>query len=68
MARPPMSLSWSLVEIIVSERGARRASTAGGRVTTVCVEGGAKKPCVTIAIKTAPEATFVWNQQHKDLC
>ena len=68
LARSPMSLRWSLVEIMVSEGGARRAATAGGRVTMGCVGGGGKKPLVTIAIKIAPEATLVWNQWCKDLC
>ena len=53
---------------MVSEGGARVAAAAGGRVRTGRVGGGAKKPCVTMTMKAAPEATLVWNQWCRDLC
>ena len=62
VARSPISPSWSLEEIMVSEGGARVAAVAGGKVRTGKVGGGARKPCVTMTMKAAPEATLVVNQ------
>ena len=59
LANSPMSLGRVLEEIIVREGGAREVSTAAGIVTIVCIGGGARNPCVTMAIKAIPEATFV---------
>ena len=68
LASSPMSVGSVMEDIMVREGGAREVCTAGGRVTTVCMGGGARKPCVTIVMKTTPEATLVWNQWCKDLC
>ena len=59
LASSPMSAGRELEQIIVREGGARDVSIADGSVTKFCMGGCAKKPCVTIAMKAKPEATFV---------
>ena len=60
LANSPMSAGSVMEQIIVREGGARDVSITAGSVTKFCIGGCARKPCVTIAMKAMPEATFVW--------